>query len=233
MHALPGSEPDPAGHDARFSRQGPRPTPVAVVASLARYPVKSGAPEGLTSVALDDGGLAGDRALAIRDGEGRVLRAKDHPALARLTADDLRLDASDLSARLGVPGAHLGPAGAGAAGAGPAAASQAPRAAVHLVGADAAADPSAPAGADPGRRANIVLTGGPGALVLAPGAERAWVGSILRIGAAELLVTALPRHCLGVYADVVTPGAIAVGDTVHLVQRGDPARTSPAGAPGQ
>ncbi len=36
------------------------------------------------------------------------------------------------------------------------------------------------------------------------------------IGAAELVATRTPKHCLGVYAEVRQPGEIAVGDAVLL-----------------
>ncbi|HJX43043.1 MAG TPA: sulfurase, partial [Geodermatophilus sp.] len=88
-------------------------------------------------------------------------------------------------------------------------------AAVHLVSRqalDRAAAGVVPAGCgaeDP--RANLLLD--------LPGAtpdddERTWVGRQLRLGSAVLEVTRLPRHCLGVYAEVVRPGTVAVGDAV-------------------
>jgi hypothetical protein len=48
------------------------------------------------------------------------------------------------------------------------------------------------------------------------GDERQWIGRELAIGEVRLLVTRAPRHCLGVYADVVTPGAVNLGDVVEL-----------------
>jgi MOSC domain-containing protein YiiM len=38
-------------------------------------------------------------------------------------------------------------------------------------------------------------------------------------------VTRTPKHCLGVYADVLRPGEVRVGDPVLV---GDPAGTRPA-----
>ena len=215
----------------------PWPT-VAHVGLIRLFPLKSGAEQNPGSALLGPGGVAGDRAWAVADADGEVLRPRHHPDLVRLSlgarpssaagaaVPQILLDgdagwgrregggATDLADLLGVPGAHLvalGPAG-DASGA-------APRAALHLVGADAVRDPDAPPGADPGRRANLVLTGA------RPGAERAWVGARLRVGAAGpsvLEVTAVPRRCLGVYAAVLVPGEVAMGDVVAL---GPPAGT--------
>jgi hypothetical protein len=84
---------------------------------------------------------------------------------------------------------------------------------VHLVSRGAVARAAAgevPEGCsadDP--RANLLLD-------LPEDDERTWVGRTLRIGTVELRVTRTPKHCLGVYADVVTPGAISTGDAVLL-----------------
>jgi uncharacterized protein YcbX len=88
-------------------------------------------------------------------------------------------------------------------------------AAVHLVSRAAvlrAAGGDVPEGCsadDP--RANVVLD-------LHDGEdERAWVGRTLRVGEVELAVTRTPKHCLGVYAEVRTPGRIRTGDSVQLL----------------
>ena len=60
-------------------------------------------------------------------------------------------------------------------------------------------------------RANIELDLSAGEL------ETAWVGRELHLGDAVLRVSQQPRHCLGVYADVVQPGTVEVGDEVRLV----------------
>jgi uncharacterized protein YcbX len=96
-------------------------------------------------------------------------------------------------------------------------------AAVHLVSLAAvrrAAAGEVPEGCsadDP--RANVVLHLDVGTDP-APGVdadERGWVGRGVRIGEVELGVTRTPKHCLGVYAEVRTPGRIRVGDRVELL----------------
>jgi hypothetical protein len=83
---------------------------------------------------------------------------------------------------------------------------------VHLVGRGAverAARGDVPEGCsaeDP--RANL--------LVEVDGDERTWVGRTLVVGGAVLRVTRTPKHCLGVYAEVTTPGPVALGDEVRL-----------------
>ena len=46
--------------------------------------------------------------------------------------------------------------------------------------------------------------------------ERGWGGRTVAVGTAVLRVTRTPKHCLGVYADVHTPGRVEVGDPVRL-----------------
>ena len=75
---------------------------------------------------------------------------------------------------------------------------------VHLVSLDAIGARDTP-------RANVVLDLGPDA---PDGFERAWIGRDLVIGDAVLRVTSAPKHCLGVYAEVVVAGPIAIGATV-------------------
>ena len=59
-------------------------------------------------------------------------------------------------------------------------------------------------------RANLVVAADAALL-------EASVGRRLRIGAAEIVVTGKPSGCPGVYADVVEPGALRVGDVLLAV----------------
>jgi hypothetical protein len=60
----------------------------------------------------------------------------------------------------------------------------------------------------PDTRANLVLS-------LTPEELADSVGSVLRIGAAQLRVTGAPTSCPGVYAEVASPGTVHVGDAVQ------------------
>lgn len=179
---------------------------VGVVEQVLVYPVKSLAGRAVREARIESGGLAGDRAYTVVDAAtGERVTAKADPQLAAVVATgDVEADTGTLTAVLGRP-VRLTPAGEG------------PRvdvAAVHLVSrqaVDRAATGVLPAGCsaeDP--RANL--------LVALPddGDERTWVGRELHVGEAVLRVTRLPKHCLGVYAEVLRPGAVAVGDAVSL-----------------
>lgn len=168
------------------------------VAGIRVYPVKSLAGTAVDTAEAGPGGLAGDRVWTVVDDEGPV-RAKDAPALASLEPDEA--DPASLSRALGRP-AHLEqlPPRPGVAP-------------VHLVSRRAierAAAGEVPEGCsaeDP--RANLLLD--------LDGDERSWVGRELRVGGAVLLLTRTPKHCLGVYADVLVPGVVRTGDDVVLV----------------
>jgi uncharacterized protein YcbX len=161
------------------------------------YPVRSLAGAPLTSVEIEAGGLAGDRARTVVDDAGRPLRAKDAPQLATLPPDT---DAGQLSAAVGRP-VRLEPL--------PPAEGVAP---VHLVSRQAIARaalgdvPEGCSAEDP--RANLLLD--------LDDDERGWVGREVRIGDVVLEVTRTPKHCLGVYAEVRRGGAVSVGDDVVL-----------------
>lgn len=77
------------------------------------------------------------------------------------------------------------------------------KAAVHVVAAE---------DARPDTRANLVVG-------LASQELAAAVGSVLRVGEVELDVTAQPRNCPGVYAEVLRPGTVRLGDPVALGSR--------------
>ncbi|QNG38385.1 sulfurase [Geodermatophilaceae bacterium NBWT11] len=175
---------------------------VGRVEQLLVHPVKSMAATPLERVEVTSAGLAGDRGRVVVDAAtGERLREKTAPGLAAIdpTGDDA---AARVSAALGRT-VRIEDAGA----------PQVMVAAVHLVSRQAlerAAAGDVPAGCsahDP--RANVRLD-------LPEDDERDWVGRELVLGGTRLLVTRLPRHCLGVYADVVTPGPVGVGDPVEL-----------------
>jgi uncharacterized protein len=176
------------------------------VARIWVYPVKSLGGTTRDRVLLGLAGPEGDRVWTVVDAASdEVVRAKHAPSMAGVqpTADP-DADARAVSAAIGrAVRMRVNPDGSGA-----------DVAAVHLVSRqaiDRAAAGDVPEGCsadDP--RANVLLD-------LADGEdERTWVGRSLRIGAAELVVTRTPKHCLGVYAEVRQPGEIAVGNAVLL-----------------
>jgi uncharacterized protein len=174
---------------------------VGRVARISIYPVRSLAGRDLDAVDIGPDGLSGDRDFVVLGPDGVPLRSKDAPALRQVpgTGDPYE-DAETVSAVLGTP-VELAPAGTGE-GVAP----------VHLVSrgaVDRAATGEVPEGcsaSDP--RANLVLE--------IDDDERGWVGAEVAVGAAVLRVSRTPKHCLGVYADVHTPGRVAVGDEVRL-----------------
>jgi uncharacterized protein YcbX len=174
---------------------------VGRVAAISVYPVRSTAGLPVPAAEVGDGGLAGDRAWVAVGPDGVALRGKDAPELAGVrTTGDPETDAAAI-------GAALGRAVTLAA-----AEQQEGVAPVHLVsrGAiDRAARGEVPEGCsadDP--RANLLLE--------VDDDERSWVGRTVAVGTVVLRVTRTPKHCLGVYADVDTPGRVAVGDPVLL-----------------
>jgi uncharacterized protein len=176
------------------------------VARISIYPVKSLGGTDRERVRLAAGGPEGDRAWTVVDAASdEIVRAKHAPAMAGVQpSGDPDADARAVSEAIGrAVRLRANPDGSGA-----------DVAAVHLVSRqaiDRAAAGDVPDGCsadDP--RANLLLD-------LSDGEdERTWVGRALRIGAAELVVTRTPRHCLGVYAEVRQPGEIVVGDVVLL-----------------
>ena len=176
------------------------------VARIWIYPVKSLGGTTRDRVLLGPAGPEGDRAWTVVDATSDdVVRAEHAPSMAGVQpTGDPDADARAVSAAIGrAVRLRANPDGSGA-----------DVAAVHLVSRQAveravAGDvPEGCSADDP--RANVLLD-------LADGEdERTWVGRSLRIGAAELVVTRTPKHCLGVYADVRQPGEIGVGDAVLL-----------------
>jgi uncharacterized protein YcbX len=177
--------------------------PAGRVEEIRIFPVRSLAGTPVATVAVEARGLAGDRAWAVVDDGNHVVRGKDAPEIRDVApSGEPDADAATLTALLGrpvrlvaaAPGEEVAP--------------------VHLVSRRAlarAAEGEVPEGCsadDP--RANLVLG------LDGDDDERAWVGRIIRVGGAVLEITRTPKHCLGVYADVRTPGEIAVGDAVLL-----------------
>jgi uncharacterized protein len=174
---------------------------VGRVAAIRVYPVRSTAGRDVPAAEVTAGGLAGDRAWVAVGPDGAALRGKDAPGLAAVpTTGDPDGDAAAIGTALG-RAVTLSAAERGE-GVAP----------VHLVSSGAierAARGEVPNGCsadDP--RANLLLE--------IDSDERGWVGRTVAVGTAVLLVTRTPKHCLGVYADVHTPGRVAVGDEVRL-----------------
>jgi uncharacterized protein YcbX len=180
---------------------------VGTVDQLQVFPVRSLAGRAVPEVRVAGAGLVGDRLWTVVDAAtGERVTPREAPALHQLVASgDAGADTALLAEVLGRP-VRLAEAGSGAGREGVAP--------VHLVSRQALARaaagdvPEGCSGEDP--RANVLLDLGDG------GDERTWVGRRLRVGEAELEVTRLPRHCLGVYAEVRRPGRVRVGDAVRL-----------------
>lgn len=200
---------------------------VGRVSGLRSFPVKSLDAPQLDRVRVLPTGLEHDRGWAVvDDASGAVVTAKHAPALRELSAAVVA-DAS--TPELSAPAA------------GPLAAEQVPETLGRLVGRPArlqAADGAAftdvapvhvvsrqsveRAAADEGTtlddpacsieqpRANLVLD------LAGDELETAWVGRELQVGDVVLRISKQPKHCLGVYADVVRPGTLEVGADVRL-----------------
>jgi hypothetical protein len=162
------------------------------------FPVKSVGGTSPSTAFVGADGLEGDRSHAVVDATGAVLAAKRVPRLRDLRLADeqppvvLVPGGQDLAAFLGVPGARLEAVPGGARQV----------EAVHVVTLAERADPSS----GDTSRANLVLD----LVADLP------VGRRLHVGAAVLEVTGVPRHCGGVFARVVDPGPVTVGDAVRL-----------------
>jgi uncharacterized protein YcbX len=179
---------------------------VGRVEQVTVYPVKSLGGRTERAAEVTPAGLAGDRAWTVVDADtGERVTVKTTPELAEVVATgDDEADTITLTEVLGRP-VRLQRAEGPAVDA----------AAVHLVSRAALARAAAgdtPEGCsadDP--RANLVLDVPDGQ------DERSWVGRGLRLGEVELAVIRTPKHCLGVYAEVRTPGRVHEGDPVVLL----------------
>jgi uncharacterized protein len=179
---------------------------VGSVGQVTVYPVKSLAGRTVGEAEVGPAGLVGDRAWSVVDATtGERVTVKSTPVMAEVVATgDDEADTITLAEVLGRP-VRLERTGE----------PQVDAAAVHLVSRsaiDRAAEGDVPEGCSAGDpRANVLLE-------LAEGAdERTWVGRSLHLGEVELRVTRTPKHCLGVYAEVRTPGRVRRGDSVELL----------------
>jgi uncharacterized protein YcbX len=179
---------------------------VGSVDQVRVYPVKSLAGRTVGEAEVGRAGVVGDRVWSVVDATtGERVTVKTTPAMAEVvpTGDD-EADTITLTEVLGLP-VRLERAD------GP----QVDAAAVHLVSRaaiDRAAAGDVPEGCSAGDpRANLLVS------LEADQDERTWVGRGLRIGEVELAVTRTPKHCLGVYAEVRTPGRVRPGDRVELL----------------
>lgn len=201
---------------------------VGRVAGLRAFPVKSMTAPRLEHARVETSGLQHDRVWAVVDDEGAVVTAKqvgglrdvaavvpegEHAPELVLAGDDEPLTGAAADAAIarlvGRPARLQVADGASFADVAP----------VHLVSHQAVERAAAAEGTTYGDpacsveepRANVELdlTGGE--------LETAWVGRELHLGDVVLRLSQQPKHCLGVYADVVQPGTVEVGDDVRLV----------------
>jgi uncharacterized protein len=211
---------------------------VGRVAGLRAYPVKSMDAAPVEQVRVLTSGLEHDRRWAVVDAGGDVVTARVAPALREVRVGglhpdgpELLLPGADLAVRAGSADAALSALiGAevtlrAATGTGPgfnevAAVHLVSRQSIAAAAAEATAGPDADADAcsieEP--RANVVLELGPvPAGARPPDLETTWAGRTVRLGDEVVLsISQEPRHCLGVYARVVRPGLVSVGDGVRL-----------------
>jgi uncharacterized protein YcbX len=193
--------------------------PAARIAQLWIFPVKSMAGTRVDRAEVTPRGLAGDRSWAVVEESGVTVTAREEPRLRevrpRLEGGGLLLDVPDAE-----PG--LSPDAASSAlsrflGRTVRLAEQdtggfADVAPVHLVSTTSMADAAHAEECDAcdvtAPRANLVLD-------LGSGSERDWVGRTLDAGGSALTVSKVPKHCLGVYADVARAGTLTVGDVLR------------------
>jgi uncharacterized protein YcbX len=197
-----------------------------VVSALWRYPVKSLAGERLEEVEVDARGVRDDRRWALVDEHGKIASGKDTRRFRKLPG--LLLHSSSLvdgAPALSAPLETLAPGWRLVEETGTPHHDDSP---IHLVTTRTLASLEIP---QERLRPNLVLE--------APCADEELVGRTLEIGAVTLRVTIRTERCVmvthaqqglphrprllkqigpyaGVYADVLTPGRLAVGQAVHV-----------------
>ena len=223
------------------------PGPIGQVSTVHIYPLKSASAPAAATVTLRAAGAIGDRWYAVVDADsGQTLTMEEAPELRSVSAL-LALDGAPVLQVEGAPPSLRGERADAALSAllgrnvriaplpRDASRLEAP---VHLISVQslAAARRGEHAVADCAcsveePRANLVLD-------LEAGDERALVGRRIRVGQTVLRIARTPQHCLGVYAEVDTDGAVVPGDPVELLDggpvepvdgaAGDPADGAPA-----
>lgn len=205
-------------------QQPNRTTVVGRVVSLRAFPVKSLDAAPLDSARVTTTGVQHDRRWAVIDDAGEVVNARRADVLRTVRAEVLddaprvtlaggeSLTGADaetaLSLLLGEPVTVAAAAGG-----------YNEVAPVHVVSRQAIAgghahdDEGGPCPCSVEEpRANLVLD------LSGEGLETAWVGASLRVGEAVLRISKAPRHCLGVYADVLVEGLVTQGDEAVLTR---------------
>ncbi|MGL4173468.1 MAG: MOSC N-terminal beta barrel domain-containing protein [Actinomycetota bacterium] len=201
---------------------------VGTVSKTRCYPVKSMDAEDLPAVRVLADGVEHDREWMVVDADGGIVTTRSAPQLADVRVGEILPDGPQLwlpGAELAVRAASADAALSGLVGEpvvlthlgdrtdAERAGSHSP---VHLVSQQqiAAAQPAGVnvtgAVSAPEPRANVVLD------LTATSDETQWLGREVQVGEAVLVIRAQPRNCLGVYADVVQPGIVAVGDPIRL-----------------
>ena len=195
---------------------------VATIAELWVFPVKSMAGTRVDSAEITVHGLAGDRSWAVVDPDGRPVTAAHEARLRlvtpRLVDGQLLLDVPDASPGLVPDDAAMALStwlGRDLRLAAQETGSFADVAPVHVVSRASMSDATHAEECDAcdiaAPRANLVLDLAAD-LPDGQGSERDWVGRTVHVGDAELTMAKLPKHCLGVYADVPRSGTVSVGD---------------------
>ena len=208
------------------------------VAAIWRYPIKSMRGEQLSAAELSSEGIQGDRTVQVFDRRGRLITARTHPALlghqGTLGADGEPMvdghrwttsEAEALVVAAAGPGAHLRRVGANRFDVLP-----------LLVATDGALEAF---GHDARRlRPNLIVAGVDGLQ------ERQWEGRRLQVGVAVIALDSLRARCvmttfdpmslaqdtdvlrdivrrfdgtICLNASVITPGRVAVGDSIALL----------------